>query len=77
MHQPAREDRQRAQADVAISVHADGGPPGGRGFHVIYPKPIRGLNEDISAPSRRLALDLRTALRGAGLRDATYVGRRA
>jgi N-acetylmuramoyl-L-alanine amidase len=65
-----------AQADVAVSVHADGGPPGGRGFHVIYPKPIRGLNEDIVKPSRDLALDLRRALRNAGVQDATYIGRR-
>jgi N-acetylmuramoyl-L-alanine amidase len=65
-----------AKADVAVSVHADGGPPRGTGFHVIYPKPIRGLNEDIVAPSRRLALDLRSALRKAGVRDANYIGRR-
>jgi N-acetylmuramoyl-L-alanine amidase len=26
----------RAHADVAVSIHADGGPPAGRGFHVIY-----------------------------------------
>jgi N-acetylmuramoyl-L-alanine amidase len=65
-----------ARADVAISVHADGGPPGGRGFHVIYPKPIRGLNEAIVGPSRAFALDLRAALRRAGVRDANYIGRR-
>ena len=65
-----------AQADVAISIHADGGPPTGRGFHVIYPKPIRGLNTQIVAPSRALALDLRAALRSAGLKDANYIGRR-
>lgn len=65
-----------ARADVAVSIHADGGPPRGRGFHVIYPEPIAGLNEDIAAPSRDLALALRAALRRAGLRDATYIGRR-
>ena len=27
----------RADADAAISIHADGGPADGRGFHVIYP----------------------------------------
>ena len=26
----------RAHADAAISIHADGGPASGRGFHVIY-----------------------------------------
>ncbi len=29
-----------ARADAAISVHADGGPPGGRGFDVIEPMPV-------------------------------------
>ena len=43
----------RAHADAAISIHADGGPPGGRGFDVIY-KP--------NAPaSHRLALAVRRA----------------
>jgi N-acetylmuramoyl-L-alanine amidase len=66
----------RAHADAAISIHADGGPPSGRGFHVIYPPPIHGLTDDIAAPSRRLALDVRAAYRaGTGLPYATYLGR--
>src|SRR5215216_632276 len=36
-----------ARADAAISIHADGGPASGRGFHVIYPAPIAGLTDDI------------------------------
>ena len=43
---------------------------------MIYPKPIRDLNEEIVAPSRRLALDLRTALRSADVPTANYIGRR-
>src|SRR3954451_7018807 len=46
-----------AHADAAISIHADGGPAGGRGFYVIYP-PSTGLTDDIAARSRRLALDV-------------------
>jgi N-acetylmuramoyl-L-alanine amidase len=66
----------RAHADAAISIHADGGPPSGRGFHVIYPPPIEGLTEDIAAPSRRLALAVRSAFRrGTGEPYATYIGR--
>ena len=38
----------RAHADAAISIHADGGPASGRGFHVIYPPSIRGLTDDIA-----------------------------
>jgi N-acetylmuramoyl-L-alanine amidase len=67
----------RARADAALSLHADGGPPAGRGFHVIYPPSIRGLTDDIAVPSRRLALDVRAAFRaGTRVPYATYVGRR-
>jgi N-acetylmuramoyl-L-alanine amidase len=64
-------------AAAALSIHADGGPPAGRGFHVIYPPAIRGLTDDIAVPSRRLALAIRAAYRaGTGLPYATYVGER-
>jgi N-acetylmuramoyl-L-alanine amidase len=66
----------RAHADAAISIHADGGPVGGRGFHVIYPPPIAGLTDDIAAEARRLALAVRAAFRaGTGEPYATYTGR--
>jgi N-acetylmuramoyl-L-alanine amidase len=51
----------RAHADAAISIHADGGPPGGTGFDVIEPGLIPGHTEAIVAPSHRLALDIRDA----------------
>jgi N-acetylmuramoyl-L-alanine amidase len=58
----------RAHANAAISIHADGGPPGGRGFEVIY-KPS-------SPSSRGLALALRRAFAaGTGEPYSTYVGR--
>jgi len=67
----------RAHADAALSIHADGGPSTGRGFHVIYPPSIRGLTDDIAAPSRRLALDVRAAFRaGTGMPYSTYIGAR-
>ncbi len=67
----------RARAAAAISIHADGGPPAGRGFHVIYPPPLPGLTDDIAAASRRLALAVRAAYRsGTGLPYATYAGAR-
>jgi N-acetylmuramoyl-L-alanine amidase len=66
----------RARADAALSIHADGGPVGGRGFHVIRPATVRGLTDDIAAPSRRLALAVRAAYRtGTGLPASTYAGR--
>ncbi len=65
----------RAHADAAISIHADGGPASGRGFHVIYPPSIRGLTDDIAGASRRLALDVRDAYgAGTGMPPSTYVG---
>lgn len=65
----------RARADAAVSVHADGGPSAGRGFHVIYPPSIRGLTDDIAARSRRLALALRSAYLGAtGVPYSDYAG---
>jgi N-acetylmuramoyl-L-alanine amidase len=65
----------RAHAAVAISIHADGGPPRGRGFHVIYPPRIRGLTDDIAAASYALARDIRASFRtGTGMPYATYVG---
>jgi len=68
----------RAHADAAISIHADGGPATGRGFHVIYPPSIRGLTDDIAVASHRLALDVRTAFRrGTGEPYSTYAGRAA
>ena len=65
----------RAHADAAVSIHADGGPTSGRGFHVIYPTPLRGLTAAIARPSRRLAVDLRGAYeQGTGMPPADYVG---
>jgi N-acetylmuramoyl-L-alanine amidase len=67
----------RAAADAAISIHADGGPPAGRGFHVIYPPSLPGLTDDIAKQSRRLALCVRSSFsRGTGMPYATYVGRK-
>ena len=39
----------RFDADAAVSIHADGGPPTGRGFHVIYPTRIEGLTATSTA----------------------------
>lgn len=66
----------RAKADLAISLHADGGAPGGRGFHVIHPGTVKGHTEPIVKPSLRLARDVRDALVSAGLKTSTYAGRR-
>jgi N-acetylmuramoyl-L-alanine amidase len=65
----------RARASAAISIHADGGPSSGRGFHVIYPPSIAGLTDDIAGSSFLLALDVRRRFAtGTGMPYATYVG---
>jgi N-acetylmuramoyl-L-alanine amidase len=65
----------RAHSDAAISIHADGGPPGGSGFAVLLPAPIPGgADRSIIAPSRRLGLDERASLLQIGLHVSTYDG---
>jgi N-acetylmuramoyl-L-alanine amidase len=63
----------KAGADVAISIHGDGGEPGGRGFHVIRPGLVRGYTGPIVKPSYALAKDVRAALDEAGLSRANYI----
>jgi len=64
-----------AHAAAAISVHADGGPSSGRGFHIILPAAVAGHNEAIVAPSRRLGQAVHTAFAAAtGEPTADYLG---
>ncbi len=64
-----------AHADAAISIHADGGPASGRGFHVIYPASITGLTDDIATASYRLAVDIRASFRDrTAMPYSTYAG---
>ena len=66
----------RAHSDAAISIHGDGGPPGGSGFAVLLPAAIPGGGDNaILAPSRRLGLDIRSTLLRVGLHTSTYDGR--
>jgi N-acetylmuramoyl-L-alanine amidase len=65
----------RAHSDAAISIHGDGGPPGGSGFALLIPAPIPSrANQGIIRPSLRLAVALRTSLLGMGLHSSTYDG---
>lgn len=58
--------------NAVVSIHADGGPPSGRGFHVNYSSPP--LNEAQSGPTMQLAQTMRDSLAGAGLQPSTYSG---
>lgn len=65
----------RVHSSAAISIHADGGPPGGSGFAVLIPAPIPSrANQRIILPSRKLALALRTSLEEVGLHPSSYDG---
>ncbi len=64
-----------AHADAALSIHADGGPADGHGFHIMQPTRGTGHTDSIVAPSHRLALALRDAYRsGTTMPPADYIG---
>ncbi len=58
--------------DAIVSIHADGGPPSGSGFHVNYSSPP--LNDVQAGPAVRLAHTMRDALVQAGFQPSTYIG---
>nr|WP_231994625.1 Rv3717 family N-acetylmuramoyl-L-alanine amidase [Mycobacterium sp. ACS4054] len=58
--------------DAIVSVHADGGPASGRGFHVNYSSPP--LNDVQAGPAVQLATTMRDALVQAGFQPSNYIG---
>jgi N-acetylmuramoyl-L-alanine amidase len=75
---PERADiANRARADAAISIHADGAPASAHGFHVIEPIGLRGYNTEIVPDSRQLGTAIRDEFRaGTDLPFSTYRGTR-
>ncbi|MGW5155169.1 N-acetylmuramoyl-L-alanine amidase [Nonomuraea wenchangensis] len=68
----------KAGADAAISIHADGAGPRDHGFHVIMPQKINGPVDKVVAKSSRLGIDVRDAYRkGTGIPYSTYIGKNA
>ncbi|WP_433246892.1 N-acetylmuramoyl-L-alanine amidase [Streptosporangium sp. CA-135522] len=68
----------KAKADAAISVHADGASASGHGFHVIMPKKINGPVDPVVDASRKLGLAVRASIKSvAGMPYSTYVGSKA
>lgn len=69
----------KAKADAAISVHADGSAPGNRGFHVILPALVKGGGADTTAivgPSRDLGEHIvGNFVRETGSAPANYLGK--
>jgi N-acetylmuramoyl-L-alanine amidase len=74
---PCTWDRARigteAKADAMISIHADGAPASGRGFHVIAPSAIKGWTTDVAKPGRQLARAMISGMTRAGAEPATYL----
>lgn len=65
----------RAHANVSIDIHADGGPPGGRGFTVL--EPVRDhVNRKVIRSSWRFGRDVHRAfLRHTPMKVSDYYGR--
>jgi N-acetylmuramoyl-L-alanine amidase len=63
-----------AHADVAVDIHADGGPPSGRGFTILEPV-ADGPNDGVIAASERFGADVRQAmLAGTPMPESDYIG---
>jgi N-acetylmuramoyl-L-alanine amidase len=63
-----------AHVDVALAIHADGGPAGGRGFAILTPV-ADAVNRRAIATSDAFARDLRASFRaGTGMPYSTYDG---
>jgi N-acetylmuramoyl-L-alanine amidase len=66
----------QAHAAVAVSIHGDGGPAGGHGFHVLEPARVGAPSNAIVATSHQLALKIRDNYRAtSGVVASTYIGR--
>lgn len=58
--------------NAIVSIHADGGPASGRGFHVNYSAPP--LNQAQSGPAIQLARIMRDQLQASGIPPSNYIG---
>jgi N-acetylmuramoyl-L-alanine amidase len=58
--------------NAIVAIHGDGGPPTGRGFHVLYSSPP--LNDAQAGPAVQFAQTMRDQLAGSGIPPATYIG---
>ncbi|MEE6177191.1 Rv3717 family N-acetylmuramoyl-L-alanine amidase [Mycobacterium sp. 050134] len=58
--------------NAVLSIHGDGGPASGRGFHVNYSAPP--LNQAQAGPSVQYARIMRDQLQASGIPPANYIG---
>ena len=63
-----------ARANVAVDIHADGGPVSGRGFTILEPV-ADGPNDHVIAASEQFGNDVRRAmLAGTSMPESDYIG---
>lgn len=62
-------------ADFMVSVHADGGPARGRGFHAIVPALYPGYTDDIARESRVLGTAMLAGMSSVGFPRSTYLSK--
>lgn len=60
------------QPNAVVSIHGDGGPATGRGFHILYSNPP--LNAAQAGPSVQFARIMRDQIAGSGIPPSTYLG---
>ncbi len=58
--------------NAVVSIHGDGGPATGRGFHILYSSPP--LNQAQAGPSIQFARVMRDTLEASGIPPANYIG---
>ena len=58
--------------NAVVSIHGDGGPATGRGFHVNYSAPP--LNQVQAGPSVQFARIMRNQMQASGIPPASYIG---
>ena len=63
----------QVDADLLLSIHADGADPSGYGFFVMLPTTISGWTDDIARPSARMGKRFVQAMADAGAPRSTYI----
>lgn len=58
--------------NAVVSIHGDGGPATGRGFHILYSSPP--LNSVQAGPSVQFARLMRDQIAASGIPPANYIG---
>ena len=63
----------KVDADLLLSIHADGAAPSGSGFYVMLPATISGWTDDIAKPSARMGKRFIQGMANAGAPRSNYI----